>query len=289
MAAPNESILALVAEAANDALPRDYVSEGLYAAAGALNCDQNNKRIVLSSNILGPTWFSDTALRFNSKMTTGAGPATKEIYRRAVASGQILSLDEMMSRIIDPSWRLTEAGAEEMTEFGFLKQALLLNVLNGFEYIMSNVFKSASELVSAFSSFNHNKIENEKSPSWLVDSGILLRNSGSSGNTSTADVAVGRARRVVGLFCYTLIDILKWKKAISERTAARGLIPFESMPPDAPYERLITLIEDRGKNFIEGLLDEDNEKNNAGNGSGGATTITNNTTTTTTTTTFSQQ
>ena len=258
MSVPKEYVLALVAEATTDSPPRGYVSEGLYATAVALNTDQNKKLIVLSSDIMGPTWFSDTTQTFNAEVTTGSGPATKEKYREAVASGRILALDEMMSRVIDPTWRLTEAAAEEMTDFGFLKQTPVLNLLNGFENMMDNVFRSAADLVASSSSSSSAKSElgsNHKRSSWIVDTGILLKDG--SDNTSTADVAVGRARRVVALFCYTLIDILKWKEVISERVMLRGLSPFKSMPPDAPYSQLIALIEERGRKFIEGLTEED--------------------------------
>lgn len=150
-----------------------------------------------------------------------------------------------MSKVIDPSWRLTERAAEELTDFGFLKQAPILNLLNGFEYMMDNVFRSAADWVTSSDLKN-------KRPSWLADASVLLRN-----KSPTADVAVGRARRVTALFSYTLIDILEWKKAMSERVKDRGLPPFPSMPPHAPYDHLIQLITERGTKFIEGSTEED--------------------------------
>nr|AKS10622.1 wsv327-like protein [Metopaulias depressus WSSV-like virus] len=247
MTAHNACVLALVAESKRDAVAREYVSEGLYATARVLNSDQDNAPRVLSSDILGLTWFSKNQQQFTAGISTGRGPVTKRSFDQAVIDGDILSLDEMMSRVIDPSWRLSERAAEELTDFGFLKQAPILNLLNGFEYMMYNVFRSAADLVVSSSSGPPNK-----RPTCLVDSSMLLKN-----ESSTADVAVGRARRVVALFSYTLIDILKWKKAVSERLQNRGLPPFPSIPLHAPYDHLIQLITERGTKFIEGLIEED--------------------------------
>lgn len=239
--------MALVAESRKDvATTREYVSEGLYATARVLNSDQDYAPTVLSSDIFGPTWFTEDQQPFNTGISTGRGPATKGNFNRAVTQGDILSLDEMTSRVIDPSWRLTERAAEELTDFGFLKQAPILNLLNGFEYMMDNVFRSAAGLVASSCD-----LQKEKRSSWSVDDIMALKN-----KSSIVDVAVARARRVVALFSYTLIDILKWKKAISERVQFLKRPSFSSMPLHAPYDHLIQLITERGTKFIEGLTEE---------------------------------
>nr|BDV50173.1 MAG: wsv327-like protein [Chiromantes dehaani nimavirus] len=238
MTAHKECVLTLVAESRrDDAATREYVSEGLYVTARVLNSDQDNTTPrVLSSDILGPTE--------NQQQFMGREPATKKNFDRAVTKGDILSLDEMTSKVSDPSWRLTERAAKELTNFELLKQVPILNLLNGFEYMMDNVFRSAIDLVSD---------PQNKRPTWLVDAGMLLKNESST----AVDVAVGRARRLMALFSYTLIDILEWKKAMSQWIQYRGLSPFPSMPPHAPYDHLIQLITECGKKFIEGVIEED--------------------------------
>ena len=241
-----ENVLALVAESRRDyaAASREYVSEGLYDTVMALhsNRDTDAPRL-LSSDILG------AHRQYIPGISKWHESVRRENFDQAVTGGDVLSLDEMTRRVIDPSWRLSKRGAEELTDFGFLKQAPILNLLNGFEYMMDNVFKSAAANLAALAS-NHDD-DNKKRPMRLVDSGILLRNQSST----TADVAVGRARRVMALFSYTLIDILKWKKAMSERVRDRGLLPFPSVPSQVPYDRLIKLIIDRGTKFTEGLIE----------------------------------
>ena len=234
MTAHKECIFALLAESKRDVAAREYVSEGLYTTAVILNSDHVNVPIVLSSNILDRTKIPGISI--------GQGPATKRSFDQAVIDDDILSLDEMASRVVSPSCRLSERAAEGLTDFGFLKHAPILNLLNGFEYMMNNVLRSAADLVV---------YPQNKRPACLVDS-VLLRN-----ESSTADLAVRRARRVMALFSYALIDILKWKKVMSKRMRDRGLPPFPSMPHHAPYDYLIQLITERGTEFIGELTEED--------------------------------
>lgn len=243
----SEYVLALVAESKKDVGQRSYVSEGIYAVADALNDDQNTVPRVVSTDILGPTWFEKEEQEFSPGIMTGPGPVTREGYEAGVAAGAIMSLEAMQSRVIDPSWRLTEKAAEVMTDFGFLKQAPILNLLNGFEYMMDNTFRAAAEFV------RDAELPEKHRPSWLVDVGFLLKED----QVSIGDVAVARARRIVAIFCYTLIDILKWKRAMTRRVADLNYKPFPSMPYGAPYSSLIAKISDRGKRFVEGTLEEE--------------------------------
>lgn len=238
-----DSVLSLVAESKTDSSDRDYVSEGLYMAAVAL---KNGGKRVISSDILGPTWFPGHGRRFNDTLLVGEDMASEGDYEVALTKGDVLSIDEMQKRIIDPSWRLNEATVDIMCDFTFIKQAPILNLLNGFEYLMDNVFKAAANLVS--------KKEGDEDPAWLVDAGILLKEEERKG-TTVADVAMGRARRVVALFLgYTLIDILKWKYALAKRLMKRG-ISFESVPHNVQYERLTQLVEERVARFVNGEVE----------------------------------
>ena len=249
-----DCVLSLVAESKTDSLNRDYVSEGLYTAAVAL---ENGNRRVISSDILGPNWFPGgdgggdagrgSRRRFNDALAVGEDMATLEDYKLAIIGGDVMTVDEMRKRIIDPSWRLTEAAAEIMCDFTFIKQTPVLNLLNGFEYVMDNVFKTAANLVS--------ENDGDENPAWLVDAGMLLKE-GRIG-TTVADVAMGRARRVVALFLgYTLVDILKWKNVVSARLQSRGMSSFDSMPPNIEYARLVQRLEKRITDFIEGTLED---------------------------------
>ncbi|MPC63901.1 hypothetical protein E2C01_058009 [Portunus trituberculatus] len=173
--------------------------------------------------------------------------ATLEDYKLAISGGDVMTVDEMRKRIIDPSWRLTEAAAEIMCDFTFIKQTPVLNLFNGFEYVMENVFNTTANLVS--------KSDGDEDPVWRVDAGMLLKEERIG--TTVADVAIGRARRVVALFLgYTLVDILKWKNVVSSRLQARGMNSFESMPTNIDYARLVQRLEERITNFIEGTLED---------------------------------
>nr|BDT62644.1 MAG: wsv327-like protein [Metapenaeus ensis nimavirus]GBG35464.1 wsv327-like protein [Metapenaeus ensis nimavirus] len=245
MPSQNNYVFALVAETKGDEGLRDYVSEGLYVTARALHSRQTNLPRVLSSNILGSTWFGDVAQNFSPRLTTGLGPARMDDYEAATSSGDILTVDEMAARVMDPSWRLTEAATEKMTDGGNLRLFPILNLLNGFEYMMSNIFHSAARLAAATPS---DLKTHWGRPTWLVDASMLLKNDNAT-QTSTADVAMGRARRTVAILTLTLIDILYWKK---KTIGEAGL----SKQPQY-FDELIKLISERGEGFIEGTLGDD--------------------------------
>ncbi|KAK7073850.1 hypothetical protein SK128_001447 [Halocaridina rubra] len=148
MNTPKDYILALVAETKNDNSRREYVSGGIYATV--LTAD-NGVPKVISSDIMGPTWFpsvsvADDDIQNPYKIAPGAVTAVN--VEAAILSGDIFSLDEMRRKIIDSSWRLSEFAAEEMCDFTFVKQAPILNLLNAFEYMMDNVFKTAANLAA---------------------------------------------------------------------------------------------------------------------------------------------
>nr|BDT63049.1 MAG: wsv327-like protein [Trachysalambria curvirostris nimavirus] len=246
MATQSEHVFVPVAETRSDKGLRDYISEGLYATARALEYGQNNHPRVLSSDILGPTWFGDTRLSFSAGLKTGQGPARKIHYDMAVASGDVMSLDKMTAKVIDPSWRLTEAAAEKMTDSSHVRYFPILNLLNGFEYMMSSVFQSASRLATAAASSDATETYRER-PTWLVDAGMLLRKG--TNQTSTADVAVGRARRLVAIFVLTLIEIVLWKKD--------NVVEGGSAHRPRYFDTLIDMISERGEKFIEGMLGDD--------------------------------
>ena len=126
--------------------------------------------------------------------------------------------------------QLTERSAAELADIRFLKQVPILNLLNGFEYMMGNVFKSAAEFLF------HPKIRQ----SFLVDDYTLTKN-----NSTYTDIAIARVRRIIALFSYTLIDVLNWKCKISKRIRDLKLSSFfPSVPPkDCEfYTDLIQLI-----------------------------------------------
>nr|BDT63530.1 MAG: wsv327-like protein [Pasiphaea japonica whispovirus] len=245
MNTPIDYVLALVAETKNDISPREYVSEGIYATVQASG---NGVPMVISSDILGPTWFPSISPKLNGNQNykINNSTATPTKVEAAILSGDILSLDEMRTKIIHPSWKLSNFAAKLMCDFTFLKQTPVLNLLNAFEYIMDNVFKAAANLVSSKT--------NQVDPVWLVDAEILIKNKGRG--ATVADVAIGRTRRVVSLFLgYTLTDILRWKKVVSARSVEKKMAQFESMPSHIPYDKIIKLLQKRIKKFNEGYLE----------------------------------
>nr|BDX27419.1 MAG: envelope protein VP90 [White spot syndrome virus] len=244
MTESKDYVLALVAETKTDEKRLNYVSEGLVAAISNLqNTPEKQRKVVISSDVFGPTWFNKTTEFFNSGLRLAKGHLSKDAVMRSVYR----DIEGVREHIIDPSWRLTETAAEELCDFTFLKQAPLLNLLNAFENIMDGVFRSAANLVLYSTRGDTNE------PSWVIDSEMLANRN----NSTVADLAMGRAKRAIALFLgYTLCDILRWKQSIASRMKERGLDPFAAMPPHLEYGRAADMIEKRIKDFIEGSFSD---------------------------------
>lgn len=242
MSRQQEYILAMVAETTNDIYERDYVSEGIFMTSLAMNRSEKGIKRVVSTDILGPSWFTDDERMFSDTLYTGPGSVSLESYKRAIDEKKILSHEQMQSRIFDPSWKITENAAELMTDIGFIRNTPLLNLLNGFEITMDNVFRTSAEMALKESGIN-------KRPSFKIDVAVLEKN---QGNVTMSDMALARTRRVVSMFSYSLIGVLRWKQALSQRLADKNMIMFPSAPLNAPYDILINMITARTVKFLQG-------------------------------------
>ena len=252
MPVQKECILAMAAETKKDASQRDYVSEGLFMTCTALDRGETLVRRVVSTDILGPSWFTEDEREFSAGLYTAPGSVTYARYRDAVDKSDILTLQQMRNKTVDPSWRLSEKAAGLLSDTGFLKHTPILNILNGFEIIMDNVLRAAAEMAHE-SSGGYVDADPasllDKRVSIKVDASLILRR----GNVSMADLALGRARRAVAVLSYALIDILNWKWAVSAQLSKTGVASIATTPPNAPYGQLVRAISERAARFINGL------------------------------------
>ena len=239
----------MAAETKTDASPRDYVSEGLFMTCTALDRGETLVRRAVSTDILGPSWFTEDEREFSAGLYTAPSSISCARYRNAVRENEILTLQQMRDKTVDPSWRLSEKAAGLLSDTGFLKHTPILNILNGFEILMDNILRAAAEMAHESSFGDTGPTSLEKRASFKVDASLIL----TRGNVSMADLALGRARRTVAVLSYALIDVLNWKWAVSSQLSNSGVAAFATMPPNAPYRELVRAISERAARFIKGL------------------------------------
>lgn len=215
----------------------DFVSEGL-----ALLSHSRYKNVVMSSDYLGPTWFSE-------------GPAAKVEIVDGLKKGKALSYCDMerssmpsSNTYLNPRWVLSENACYMLTNFKFIKHAPLLTILNAFEDAINNTVKSAAAAASAIGVGKKDggiELGRLRGTTGVgVIDATLMRENGAS----LQELVVGRFRRCVALFCYTLIETLLWKSKIINVNPTN----FTSIPFSVGYGELAVSIKKRCDEFIRG-------------------------------------
>ncbi|KAK3887313.1 hypothetical protein Pcinc_008577 [Petrolisthes cinctipes] len=199
-----------------------YVSEGL-AELQLLLDEGEEVDVLVSSSVLGPTWFSTPRSAHMIRLEEGLRKARP--LSSANAAAATASRVESSAHL-DPKWLLSERGCSILTEFRYIWQAPFLTILNGFELTMRSI------LLSASSRGRHN-----------FDSVVMAKN-----QVSKQELVVGRMRRCAALMCYSLIETLLWKSKMSESDT------IESIPSkdEVDYHALATAIKQRCDEFVRG-------------------------------------
>lgn len=173
--------------------------------------------VVVSSDIIGPTWFPEANdVELSERLTKAPPLPLREALERAAR------VSTPSSAWLDPRWGLSERAARLLTDIEFVRQAPVLNILNGFEIAMRSIIAVAGKT---------SKIDN------------VLRD---ENQVTRQELVVGRMRRCVALMCYSLIDTFVWK----DRMARAGDVP--GIPPDVDYRSLASLVKRRCDAFLRG-------------------------------------
>lgn len=197
--------------------PEKTFSEGL-AELLARRGASPEIEVVVSSDVIGPTWFPEAV---DVELTEGLKKAPPLPLREAIEMASNVSVPA--SEWLDPRWGLSERACRLLTDIGFVRQAPVLNILNGFEIAMRSIVASAGK--------TNSNIDN------------VLR---AENQVSRQELAVGRVRRCVALMCYSLIDTFVWKDRMIRAGGAPGI------QAGVNYRDLASLVKRRCDAFLRG-------------------------------------
>lgn len=192
-------------------------SEGL-AELLARRSASSESVVVVSSDIIGPTWFHEA---FDVELTEGLKKAPALPLQEAIDIALNVSIPS--SKWLDPRWGLSEHACRILTDIGFVRQAPVLNILNGFEIAMRSIVAGARKT-------NSN-----------IDNVLMTEN-----QVSRQELVVSRVRRCVALMCYSLIDTFVWKNNIVSAGGAPGV------HSGVDYRGLASLVKRRCDAFLKG-------------------------------------
>lgn len=212
----------------------DFVSEGL-----VLLSRNRYKNVVVSTDYLGPTWFTE-------------GQAAKADIIEGLKKGRTLSYRDMdmasmpsTHTYLDPEWVLSENACYTLTDFNFMKHFPVLTILNAFEDAANNTVKSAAATASTagVGEGEDGGIQLDRNTIGVgaIDATLMREN-----GASLQELVVGRFRRCVALLCYTLIETLLRKSKVINAS----LTNFTSIP--VRYDELAASIKKRCDAFIIG-------------------------------------